>query len=66
MHGNPYFRLFRKEVEALVKEKHGEKYLKSRYLKNELDQVNTDLRKLKKEISSLEKRKTELLKSKGK
>ena len=66
IHGNPYFRLFRKEVEVLVKEKYGEDYLKNKSLKNELDQLNRDLRKLKKEISALEKRKSELLKSIGK
>ncbi len=61
IHGNPYFRLFRKEIEALVIEKYGEDYLKKKELKNELVQVSRDLRKLKKKISSLEKRKIELL-----
>ncbi len=61
IHGNPYFRLFRKEIEALVIEKYGEDYLKKKELKNELAQVNRDLRKSKKKISLLEKRKIELL-----
>ncbi|MCP4403721.1 MAG: hypothetical protein GY801_41245 [bacterium] len=61
MHGNPYFRLLRDEVEALVKEKFGQDYLQKKQLKNELSQINRDLRKLKKQITSLEKRKKVLL-----
>ncbi len=60
MHGNPYFRLLRREVEALVSEKYGRDYLKQKHLKNELSQVNTKIRRLKSELSSLEKRKIEL------
>jgi len=29
MHGNPWLRLLRREVEALVKKKHGDDYLKN-------------------------------------
>lgn len=61
MHGNPYLRLLRKEVESLVIEKYGEDYLRKQNLKNELAQVNSQLRKLKKETAVLEKRKSELL-----
>ena len=60
MHGNPYFRLIRHEVEALVDEKYGAHYLENKRLKNELSQVNTKIRRLKSELSSLEKRKVEL------
>jgi len=37
VYGNPFLRLLRKEVEALVKTKHGDDYLKDR-------QANTDWR----------------------
>lgn len=61
MHGNPYFRLIRSEVEAYVNEKFGKDYLKNKKLKTELAQVNKELRKLKTELKSLEHRKRELL-----
>ena len=65
MHGNPYFKLVREEVEAIVNEKYGKDYLEKKKLKNELAQVNRKLRKLKKESSSLEKRKIELMENLG-
>jgi predicted nuclease with TOPRIM domain len=61
MHGNPYFRLLRSEVEALVDEKYGAHYLKKKKLKTELAQIDKELRRLKAEAVSLEKRKAELL-----
>ena len=61
MHGNPYFRLLRSEVEALVNEKYGKNYLDKKKLENELAEINKKLRKLKAELKSLEKRKVELL-----
>ncbi len=61
IHGNPYLRLLREEVEALVIEKHGKDHLRNLKLKKELAQVNTQLRKHKRETKALEKRKTELL-----
>jgi len=36
MHGNPWLRLLRREVEALVKRKHGSNYLKGPQAKTEL------------------------------
>ena len=65
MHGNPYLRLIRGEVEALVGEKYGEKYLKNKKLKKELAQVNKELKRLKVELASLEQRKVELLENIG-
>ena len=62
MHGNPYFRLIRSEVEALVNAKYGNNYLKNKKLKNELTQVNKELKRLKAEFAYLEQRKVELLK----
>jgi hypothetical protein len=63
IHGNPYFRLLRTEVESLAKELFGEDYLIKKKLQNELSQVNNEIRKLKKQIKILEERKTGLLKS---
>jgi len=66
IYGNPYFRLIREEVESLVIEKHDRDYLKKKKLKKELAQVNSELRKLKKETAALEKRKAEILDIVGK
>ena len=65
MHGNPWLRLLRREVEALVKKKHGGRYLKERQAKTELAKIKTELRSLKAKMSKLEKRKAELTASLG-
>lgn len=65
MHGNPYFKLVRSEVETLVDEKYGKNYLKKKKLKNELTQVNKELKRLKAETASLERRKVELMENIG-
>ena len=61
MHGNPWLRLLRREVEALVKSKHGANYLKDRKAKTELARVNRELKRLKNQIAELEERKAELI-----
>jgi len=65
MHGNPYFRLVRSEVEALVDEKYGKNYLKQKKLKQELTEVKKRLKRLKAESATLEQRKAELLEEIG-
>lgn len=57
---NPYYKLIRAEVEELVEKKYGKKYLKIGKFKKELDVINKELRRLKKQIKVLENRKTEL------
>lgn len=61
IHGNPYLRLLRREVEALVDEKYGSSYLKTKRIKNELAQINKEVKRLKTQIKSLERRKNELM-----
>lgn len=61
IHGNPYLRLLRAEVEALVNERHGADYLARQKLQTELKSVNRQIRSLKTKIKGLEKRKAELL-----
>jgi predicted phage-related endonuclease len=58
--GNPYLRLIRSEVEALVNENYGQSYLKKKQLKKELVQTKRELKKLKAQVTSLEQRKSEL------
>ena len=61
IHGNPFLRLLRQEVELLVRRKHGEGYLQDQQAKTELAGINRELRKLKKRIEALETRKSALL-----
>ncbi len=61
MHGNPWLRLLRREVEALVKERHGANYLRDRQAKTELARINRELKRLKGQIAVLEERKSKLL-----
>ena len=65
MHGNPYFKLVRSEVEVLVEEEYGGDYLVKKKLRNESAQVNRELKRLKAESVILERRKMELQNSIG-
>ena len=65
MHGNPWLRLLRREVEALVQQKHGNNYLKDRQSKAELARINRELKRLKTQIARLEERKSKLIASAG-
>lgn len=66
LYGNPFLRLIRSEVEALVSEKHGADYLKQKQYKKELAEVTKTLKVLKEQVRALETRKTELLELLGK
>jgi hypothetical protein len=57
IHGNPFLRLIKKEVENFVVDRFGEGYLKKLKKINELSRVNQEIRKHKKEIKKLEKQK---------
>lgn len=57
----PFLRLLRREVEALVKKKHGDNYLKDRQAKTELASINRELKRLKTQIAALEERKSKLI-----
>ena len=59
--GNPFLRLLRREVEALVKQKHGDNYLKDQQAKTELARINRELKRLKTQIAALEERKSKLI-----
>jgi len=60
MHGNPWFRLLRHEVEALVKEKSGKDGLQKKKLEKELTDINKEARKIKRRLKSIERRRAEL------
>ena len=65
MHGNPWFRLLRHEVEALVKKKGGPGYLQKKKLEKELADINKETRKLKTRLKALERRRAELTEELG-
>ena len=65
IHGNPFLRLLRREVEALVKNKHGDHYLKARQAKTELARINRELKQLKTRMAALEERKSKLMADPG-
>ncbi len=60
MHGNPFLKLLRSEVEALVEGTHGTDYLQKKQWKKELSKVTKDIKQLKGQLESLEKRQSEL------
>ena len=60
MHGNPWFRLLRHEVEALVTEKGGQDHLHKKKFQKELADLNEEARKLKTRLKAIERRRAEL------
>jgi hypothetical protein len=66
IYGNPFLRLLRREVEALVQKKRGADYLKAQRAKTELASINRELHQLKTQIAVLEERKSKLLADPGK
>src|SRR5260370_5696271 len=56
MHGNPWLRLLRREVEDLVSTRRGERYLREQQARTELKQVNRELKQLRAQLTALEER----------
>ncbi len=65
MHGNPWFRLLRHDVEALVKQRSGPDHLHRKKLEKELADINKETRKLKTRLAAIERRRAELTKELG-
>jgi hypothetical protein len=63
MYGNPCIKLIRTEVEKFVTEKYGADHLRNKNAKTELNKINGELRKLKRQIAVLEQRKALLSQS---
>src|SRR5580704_11058511 len=61
MHGNPWLRLLRREVEDVVRARSGDRYLRERKTRTELAQTNRELRQLRVQLAALEERRTALL-----
>lgn len=65
MHGNPWLRLLRHEVEALVTKKSGKDHLHQKKLQKELSDLNKEARTLKSRLKAIEQRRAELMKEIG-
>jgi hypothetical protein len=61
IHGNPWLRLLRREVEELVSTRHGERYLREQQARTELKRVNRELKQLRAQLTALEERRAALL-----
>ena len=62
MHGNPWYRLLRHEVESLVRDKSGLDHLNKKKLQKELADLNTEARKLTTRMKAMGRRRAELMK----
>ena len=60
-HGNPYFRLLRREVESLAQELLGAKVVSEQAVKHQLATINKEINSLKRRLTSLEKQRIQLL-----
>jgi hypothetical protein len=65
MHGNPWLRLLRREVEEFVRSSQGERYLRERQARTELARINRELKQLRTQLAALEERRAVLLSDLG-
>jgi chromosome segregation ATPase len=65
MHGNPWLRLLRREIEEIVKTQHGERHLRERQARTELARINRELKQLRTQLAALEERRAALLSELG-
>ncbi len=61
IHGNPFLRLLRREIEVLVKEKYGSDFLRTSQLKTELASIDRELRLLNTQTAALRDRMSKLM-----
>jgi chromosome segregation ATPase len=66
MHGNPWLRLLRREVEALARTSRGDRYVNEQQASAELTRVNREIRRLRTELAALEERRSTLSSGLGK
>ncbi|WP_299734697.1 hypothetical protein [uncultured Endozoicomonas sp.] len=60
VHGNPYYKVVRFEIEAFVLELFGEDYVNQQRLKKRQDDIDREIRKMKRRIKVLEKERLSL------
>jgi hypothetical protein len=61
IHGNPWLRLLRREVEELMTGTYSDRDHRQRRAKAELARIDRDLKKLRAEVAALEEHRAELL-----
>ena len=59
-HGNPYYKLLRKEVKALAIELGGETYFKKQEIEHQLKNITREINSCKRKLKALEKEKKAL------
>ncbi len=65
MHGNPWLRLLRREVESLVAAGYGDRHLRERQARAELARVSRELKRLRTQLAALEERRSALISGLG-
>jgi hypothetical protein len=60
MHGNPWLRLLRREVEALARTSHSDRYVEERQARAELARVSREIKRRRAELAALEERRSKL------
>ena len=65
IHGNPWLRLLRREVEDLARTLRGEPYLREQQARTELARINRELKQLRAQLAALEDRRAALLSELG-
>ena len=60
IHGNPYIRVLRRQLEAYIAEELGDDYLSTWQEKTELRAINQEITKLRKRLDELAARKAEI------
>lgn len=65
MHGNPWFRLLRQEVESLVQARSGQNHLHRKKLQKQLADLNRESRKITTRLKAIESQRAELMKELG-
>jgi len=60
-HGNPYYRVLRREVKALALELRGENYLEKQELEFKIKKITRDINSCKRKLKAFEKEKALLI-----
>ncbi len=60
MHGNPYFKILRSQLETCITEEHGDEYLKTVKTQTELQRVKREINQHKRKLKQLEAQKLKL------
>ena len=65
MHGNPWLRLLRREVEDLARALHGDRHVRERQARAELARIDRERKQLRTQLAVLDERRSVLLSELG-